>query len=75
MTGIQCAFFGVINRVEPKTAKASGKAYLKINFREGDGDAAQWINCMVFDPEVNAAADKLRAGMKLYIEGNLKLDR
>jgi single-stranded DNA-binding protein len=72
---IETAFFAVVARVETKTAKTSGKPYLRLNLRDGDGESAQWINCMVFEPDVVAAADKLKAGMKLYIEGNLRLDR
>lgn len=71
---IECAFFGTLGRdAESKTSKA-GNPYLRINVRCGDGEAATWVNTMVFDEEAVAAVDRLIKGSSVYIEGTLKLD-
>jgi single-strand DNA-binding protein len=71
---IECAFFGSLARdAEAKTSK-SGKPYLRANVRTGDGDAAQFINTMVFDTEAIAVVDKLKKGARVYVEGKLSLD-
>jgi single-stranded DNA-binding protein len=45
-----------------------------LNIRCGDGDAAQWINAMTFDPEAIAHAVKFVKGARIYLEGTLRLD-
>jgi single-stranded DNA-binding protein len=71
---IECAFFGSLARdAETKTSK-TGKTYLRLNVRTGDGDTALWVNTMAFDPEAIAAADRMLKGAKVYIEGRLSLD-
>jgi single-stranded DNA-binding protein len=37
----------------------------------GDGDAAQWVSVLAFDPEVVEVTDKLVTGARVYIEGKL----
>jgi single-strand DNA-binding protein len=72
---IECAFFGTLGRdAEAKTSK-SGKEYLRLNVRVGDGDAAQWINVTSFDASAIAAVGSLVKGMRVYVEGSLKLDK
>jgi single-stranded DNA-binding protein len=75
MSAIECAFIGVLGRdAEHKVSKA-GKDYLRLNVRAGDGDGAQWVTVMVFDPEVLAQAARLVKGVKVYIEASgLKVD-
>jgi single-strand DNA-binding protein len=71
---LECAFFGVLGRdADAKTSKA-GKSYLRLNVRVGDGDQAQWVSVMSFDPNAIAVVDKLLKGSRLYIEGSLRLD-
>ena len=71
---IEAAFFGTVGRDgEVKTSK-SGKPYIRINVRVGDGDQAQWVNVTAFDPEAIKAADKLVKGARVYVEGRLSLD-
>jgi single-stranded DNA-binding protein len=71
---LECAFFASLVRdAEVKISKA-GKQYLRFNARTGDGDSSQFINTMVFDPEVIAVADKLVKGCRVYVEGRLSLD-
>jgi single-stranded DNA-binding protein len=71
---IECAFFGSLVRdAETKTSK-SGKQYLRINVRIENGEAAQFINTMVFDTDAVDGADKLVKGARVYIEGKLSLD-
>jgi single-stranded DNA-binding protein len=59
---------------EAKTSK-SGKNYLRLNVRIGDGDDAQWVSVTSFDQQAFAAADKLVRGARVYVEGSLKLDK
>ena len=71
---IECAFFGTLGRdAEAKTSK-SGKSYLRLNVRVGDGDAAQWVSVMAFDSKAIELADKLVKGANVYVEGRLALD-
>jgi single-stranded DNA-binding protein len=70
---IECAFFGSLGKIaEPKTS-ASGKRYLRLSVRVGDGDGAQWVSVLAFDPEAIEVADKLVAGARVYVEGRLEL--
>jgi single-stranded DNA-binding protein len=69
---IDCAFYGTIHRCEAKTS-ANGKQYLRLSVRCGEGDAAQWVSVMSFDPEAFAAADKFVKDAKVYVEGRLSL--
>jgi single-stranded DNA-binding protein len=74
MSGIEAAFFGTLGRdAEAKNSK-TGKSYLRLNVRVGDGDAAQWINATVFDTKAIEVADKLVKGAHVYVEGRLALD-
>jgi single-stranded DNA-binding protein len=71
---IECAFFGALGRdAEVKTSKG-GKQYLRLNVRVDDGEAAQWLRVMAFDPDANAAAAKMVKGARVYIEGRLSVD-
>jgi single-stranded DNA-binding protein len=70
---IETAFFGTLGRdAEVKTSKG-GKEYLRLNVRVGDGDAAQRVSAMVFDPDAIAAADKMVKGARVYVEGRLEV--
>lgn len=74
MSGIEAAMFGALGRdAEAKTSK-SGKNYLRLNIRVGDGDAAQWVNATVFDTAAIDVADRLVKGAKVYLEGRVTLD-
>jgi single-stranded DNA-binding protein len=71
---IECALFGTLGRDgELKTSK-TGKQYLRLNVRVGDGDAAQWVSAMVFGDDVAELAQKLTKGCRVYLEGSIKLD-
>jgi single-stranded DNA-binding protein len=75
MSGIDAAFFGTLGRDgEAKTSK-SGKSYVRLNVRIGEGDAAQWINETAFDPQAIADTGKLVKGSRVYCEGSLSLDK
>lgn len=72
---IEAAFFGTLGRDgEVKTSK-SGKAYIRLNARIGDGDDVQWVNVTSFDPQAIGSVDKLVKGARVYVEGSLKLDK
>jgi single-stranded DNA-binding protein len=74
MSGIEVALFGTLGRDgEAKTSK-SGKNYLRLNVRVGEGDASTWVSVMTFDPEAIALAPQFIKGARVYVEGSLKLD-
>jgi len=71
---IETAFFGALGRdAEAKTSK-NGKNYLRLNVRAGDGDDAQWLSVMAFDPRAIEQADKFLKGARVYVEGRLSAD-
>lgn len=70
---IEAAFFGTLGRdAESKTSK-SGKPYLRLNVRVGDGDGATWVSVMSFDEKALEIADKLLKGVRVYVEGSIKI--
>lgn len=69
MSGIEAAFFGSVGAdAERKTSK-SGKEYLRLNVRVGDGDAAQWVSVLAFDLSAVELADRFVRGARIYCEG------
>src|SRR5258706_8615774 len=70
---IECAFFGSLGKNAEQKTSASGKRYLRLSVRVGDGDGAQWVSVLAFDPEAIEVADKLVAGARVYVEGRLEL--
>jgi single-stranded DNA-binding protein len=71
---IEVALFGVLGRDAESKVSKSGKPYLRLNVRTGDGDGAQWVSVMAFDPEAVALAPQFIKGARVYVEGSLKLD-
>jgi single-stranded DNA-binding protein len=74
MSGIEAAFFGALGRDAESKISKGGKNYLRLNVRVGDGDAGQWISVMVFDQAAVQIAAQLVKGVRLYVEGTVKLD-
>src|SRR5262249_13935954 len=74
MTGIECAFFGALGRDAERKESKSGKIYLRLNIRLGEGDSTQWVNVNTFDQDAIDKADRLVKGARVYIEGRLTLD-
>jgi single-stranded DNA-binding protein len=74
MSGIEAAFFGVLGRDAESKVSGSGKHYLRLNVRVGDGDAVQWVNVTAFDTKAIEAAEKFVKGARVYIEGRLSLN-
>jgi len=74
MSGIESAFFGSLaDDAQSKVSKA-GKTYLRFRVRVGEGEYAQWVGVMCFDPSVIAIADKMMKGARVYCEGRIELD-
>jgi single-stranded DNA-binding protein len=72
MSGIECAFFGALGRnAESKVAK-SGKPYLKLNCRVGDGESAVWVSVMCFDERAIDVAEQMTKGARVYCGGRLE---
>jgi single-stranded DNA-binding protein len=75
MTGIEAAFAGVVARdAEQRTSKA-GKPYVRFGVGVGYGDATEWINVTTFSQSLIEIAAALTKGSKVYIEGQLRVDR
>jgi single-strand DNA-binding protein len=71
---IEAAFIGTLGRdAESKTSK-TGRSYLRLNVRTGEGDNATWVSITCFDEKAIEVADKLVKGAKVYVEGKLSLD-
>jgi single-stranded DNA-binding protein len=70
---IECAFFGALGRDAESKVSGSGKPYLRLNVRVGDGDTVQWVSVMAFDERAIEVADKLVKGARVYIEGRLSV--
>ncbi len=71
---IETAFFGILGRDGESKVSGSGKSYVRLNVRVGDGEAGQWINVTAFDQAAIGAVDKLVKGARVYVEGKLGLD-
>jgi hypothetical protein len=59
--GIDCAFYGVLARDPARKTSQNGNPYLKLNVREGSGDAAQWIVVRAFNMDAELGA-RLKKG-------------
>jgi single-stranded DNA-binding protein len=70
---IECAFLGTLGKDAESKVSGSGKSYVRLNVRVGDGDQAQWISVMAFDQSAIDAADKLTKGVAVYVEGRLSI--
>jgi len=57
---IECAFFGTLGRDAERKTSATGKRYLRLSVRVGDGDGAQWVSVLAFDPEAIEVAGTWR---------------
>ena len=71
MSGIEAAFFGAVGQTAERKVSKNGKAYLRMSVRAGDGDAAQWVSVLAFDPEAVELADRFVKGARVYCEGSL----
>jgi single-strand DNA-binding protein len=70
---IEAAFFGSLGKDAELKTSATGKRYLRLSVRVGDGDGAQWVSALAFDPEAVEVVAKLVAGARVYVEGRLEL--
>lgn len=71
MSALECAFFGTLGRDAERKTSQAGKAYLRLNIRVGDDDAAQWVSVLAFDERAIVVADKFIKGARVYVEGRL----
>ena len=72
---IECAFFARVGSVTPIKTSQSGKAWCAAKVAIGSDDATQWVRVALFNGLAEQLAPTLAPGDKVYIEGNLKLDR
>jgi Single-strand binding protein family len=73
MSGIEAAFFGALGRDAESKVSKSGKPYLRLNVRVGDGDSAQWVSVMCFDEKAIEAAGQMIKGARIYCEGRIEI--
>jgi single-stranded DNA-binding protein len=72
---IECAFLGTLSRDAEAKVSKSGKQYLSMNMRVGDGDGGQWISVRLFgECATDLMSKALLKGTAVYIEGSLRLD-
>ena len=71
MSGIECAFLGTLGQDAELKISKSGRSYLRFSMRVGDGDSAQWLSVLAFDPEAIVIADRFVSGACVYVEGRL----
>jgi single-stranded DNA-binding protein len=74
MSGIEAAFFGALGGDAEKKTSKTGKPYLRLNVRVGDGEGATWVSVLAFDPRAIEQADKFLKGARCYIKGRLSAD-
>ena len=72
---IECAFIGRIGSVTPIKTSQSGKAWCAAKIAIGSDDVTQWVRVALFNGLAEQLAPTLAKGDRVYIEGNLKLDR
>jgi single-stranded DNA-binding protein len=70
---IDVAFYAVVGRDPQLKTSKSGRAYLRLNVRAGNGDGAVWLSVMVFN-DVEELAGRLTKESKVYIEGAITAD-
>ena len=68
---IECAMFGTLGGDAEQKVSKTGKPYLRFSMRVGDGDGAQWLSVLAFDPEAVELADRFLKGARAYVEGKL----
>ena len=71
MSGIECAFLGTLGQDAELKISKSGRSYIRFSMRVGDGDSAQWLSVLAFDPEAIVIADRFVRGACVYVEGRL----
>jgi single-stranded DNA-binding protein len=74
MSAIEAAFFGSLGGDAEKKTSKTGKPYLRLNVRVGDGEGATWVSVLAFDTRAIEQADKFLKGARCYIEGRLSAD-
>ena len=62
---LEVACFGVLGQDADEKVSKSGKLYLRLSLRVGDGDQAQWVSVLSFDAEAIELADRFVKGAAL----------
>ena len=65
---LEVACFGVLGQDAERKISKTGREYLRFSMRVGDGDGAQWISVLAFDPEAVELADRFLKGARAYVE-------
>lgn len=71
---IEAAFFGTLGRDATEKISGTGKSYLRLSIRVGDGETAAWVSVTAFDKNALASAAKFIKGARVYCEGTLRLN-
>lgn len=71
MKGIECAFVGVVDRVDLRTAK-TGRQWLSMGVTTGEEPEQQWVNVAAFFGHIEELVATPK-GTRVYVEGKIKL--
>lgn len=71
MKGIECAFVGIVDRAEMRTAK-TGRQWLSMGVTTGEEPEQQWVNVAAFFGHIEELVATPK-GTRVYIEGKIKL--
>ena len=71
---IHCAFLAILTGAPITRIAQSGREWVSLNLKVGNGDSRQWVQCSVFGDAVPIAA-ALRVEQVIYVEGVLELQR
>jgi single-stranded DNA-binding protein len=73
---IEAAFIGRVASIADLKTSQAGKPWLAIKVAVGHGeDNIQWMRTVCFGEIAERLASTVHKGDKLYVEGNLRLDR
>ena len=68
---IKSALSGTLGSNAERKVSKSGKPYLRMNVRSGEGDAPVWVSVLAFDQDAIKQADGFVKGAAVYCEGRL----
>ena len=74
MTAIECAFTGRIGQETMLKESKAGKPWLSFAAAIGEDENTQWAQVAAFGAKAEELAGCLKKGMRVYVEGRLRLN-
>jgi single-strand DNA-binding protein len=71
---IECAFTGRVGQEPVIRTTKGGKVWLSTSVAVGAGADAQWCQVAYFGDDAEAMADRITKGVRVYVEGRLRLN-